>query len=398
MKTLWVVGGGAEAVPGIQRAKAMGLHVVVSDGSPHAPGFAVADECITASTYDVEATVRMARAYSYKQKIDGVIALVADVPVTVASVAAEFGLPGLPLDVARLGADKLAMKAKLRSLGILTSDGFEVTSAEHLRRITYGGPMDNPSIEWPFLVKPVDSRGARGVIRMLQDVDPTWAYVTAHSYSPTGRVMAEHWLDGPQISTETVNLPDGCRTPGFLDRNYSRLDEFEPFVVEDGADAPTRLSDQDKRQVTLATEIAVRSLVGNVPCTVKGDVALVERYETEAGGGPVKRVVIIELALRLSGGYMSSQLVPINTGVDLVGAAIKIALGEPVSLEDVTPVSDIPAAIRYDIPPGCTNHPERKRHVIAAGGDPGDAIRAAEHAVQQERATGQLIALSPYEA
>ena len=39
-RTLWIVSGGAEAVPGIQRAKAMGLHVVVSDMNPGAPGFA----------------------------------------------------------------------------------------------------------------------------------------------------------------------------------------------------------------------------------------------------------------------------------------------------------------------------------------------------------------------
>ena len=37
---LWVVSGGAEAVPGIQHARAMGLHVVVSDANPSAPGLA----------------------------------------------------------------------------------------------------------------------------------------------------------------------------------------------------------------------------------------------------------------------------------------------------------------------------------------------------------------------
>ena len=33
MRTLWIVSGGAEAVPGIRHAKSMGLHVVVSDGN-----------------------------------------------------------------------------------------------------------------------------------------------------------------------------------------------------------------------------------------------------------------------------------------------------------------------------------------------------------------------------
>ena len=38
MKTLLIVGAGLEAVPGIELAKSMGLHTVVSDINPNAPG------------------------------------------------------------------------------------------------------------------------------------------------------------------------------------------------------------------------------------------------------------------------------------------------------------------------------------------------------------------------
>jgi len=60
-RTLLIVSGGAEALPGIRLAKRMGLHVVVSDGSPEAPGLAEADDRLIASTYDVAATVNSAR-------------------------------------------------------------------------------------------------------------------------------------------------------------------------------------------------------------------------------------------------------------------------------------------------------------------------------------------------
>lgn len=53
MKTIWIVSGGFEAVLGIRRAKDMGLHVVVSDGSPKAPGVLLADSFVLTSTYDV---------------------------------------------------------------------------------------------------------------------------------------------------------------------------------------------------------------------------------------------------------------------------------------------------------------------------------------------------------
>src|SRR6202023_1574351 len=47
-KTLLVVGGGIEAIPGLQKAKSLGLYVVVSDANPEAPGFRSADDCIIA--------------------------------------------------------------------------------------------------------------------------------------------------------------------------------------------------------------------------------------------------------------------------------------------------------------------------------------------------------------
>ena len=40
---------------------------------------------------------------------------------------------------------------------------------------------------------------------------------------------------------------------------------------------------------------------------------------------------MIELAARLSGGFFCTREIPLNTGVDFVGAAIKLALGETVA-------------------------------------------------------------------
>src|SRR5437879_2972101 len=78
-RTLWIVSGGAEAVPGIHRARAMGLHVVVSDANPSAPGFAAADEAVRASTYDVDATIAAATKYHKTVRaIDGVMCMAAD--------------------------------------------------------------------------------------------------------------------------------------------------------------------------------------------------------------------------------------------------------------------------------------------------------------------------------
>ena len=87
---------------------------------------------------------------------------------------------------------------------------------------------------------------------------------------------------------------------------------------------------------------------------------------------------MIELALRLSGGYMSTKLIPLMTGVDFIGAAMKLAVGDPVTLADVTPTRSAGAAIRFTIPEGCTCHPERTGFSIGSGLTRDDAIWDAD--------------------
>ena len=55
-KTLLIISGGIEAVDAIKRARDMGLHVVVSDMDPNAPGFAYAHDTLIADVYGAQET------------------------------------------------------------------------------------------------------------------------------------------------------------------------------------------------------------------------------------------------------------------------------------------------------------------------------------------------------
>ena len=80
-RTLLIISGGIESIPCIKRASDMGLHVVVSDGNPNAPGFKYADDVLVASTYDILNTYNLVKNYNEKiRKIDGVICCASDVP------------------------------------------------------------------------------------------------------------------------------------------------------------------------------------------------------------------------------------------------------------------------------------------------------------------------------
>jgi biotin carboxylase len=59
---------------------------------------------------------------------------------------------------------------------------------------------------------------------------------------------------------------------------------------------------------------------------------------------------VIELAARASGGYFCTREIPLNTGVDFIGAVIKLALGEHVDPAELEPKRQTPIVQRYAFP------------------------------------------------
>jgi len=311
----------------------MGLHVVVSDMNPVAPGFKSADDAVVADTYDADGTVAAAVEYhAHKRPIDGVMCMAADVPLTVASVAAALGLPGISVESARLASDKLAMKQAFRRAGIPIPWFEAIASIDELRAAV-------ADRGFPLVLKPIDGRGARGVLRLTERTDLAWALAHATSQSPRGVVMLEEYLEGPQISTEGLLVAGAGTTCGFIDRNYEHLETFAPYIVENGGEQPSALPLPAQRQISTVAMDAGRAM-GIVSGNVKGDMVWTDR-------GPY----VIEIAARLSGGWMSTDQIPLGAGVDLIGCAIRLALGERVPAEDIRPRWHRGVAIRYFFPP-----------------------------------------------
>jgi biotin carboxylase len=331
-KTILIVSGGIEAIPGIARAKELGYRVIVADGNPAAPGFAYADDHILCSTYDAGEMASAAKHYSAtKHRIDGVISIAADVPITVSTVAHEIGLPGHSLETALLSSDKYLMKQRFVEQNIACPWFSMVENTEHLISLVQ-------SRSSKLVIKPVDSRGARGVLLLEPGVDLAMAYQHARENSPTHRVMIEDYLEGPQISTEAILLEDAASCPGFSDRNYEMLETTKPYMIENGGDQPSFLP-QDAQDAIRAITIAAGRALGVISGTVKGDIVLTPT-------GPK----VIEIATRMSGGWFCTDQIPLATGVDFVGIAIRIALGEKVDPLSMHQKFQKGAAVRYFFP------------------------------------------------
>jgi biotin carboxylase len=291
--------------------------------------------------------------------------------------------------------DKLAMKEKFREKGIPIPWFCEVMSAEEVR--------NHLNVYAELIIKPVDSRGARGVQRINKSSDIAEAFNEAKVNSPSFRVMIEEFLTGHQISTESVIFDDQESTPGFSDRNYEFLEKFAPHIIENGGTMPSLLPDADRKAISDLAIAAGRAL-GVSRGTVKGDMILTPE-------GPK----IIELATRLSGGWFATNQITLATGIDLVKMAIRIAIQEPIEVPAKYPECTSAVAIRYYFPlPGrvisitdtkhllqqewvckhdiyvkegdiiepVTNHTKRAGYVITIGKDRAEAVQRAESVAQ----------------
>ena len=247
-ETILFVGGGLETLPGVETAKSMGLSVIVSDINPEAPCVKIADHFILADTYNVDQTlVGVHQFVTDHGRLDAVMCLATDVPLTVASVAAEFELMGIPVSAAKAVSDKIIMKDLFHAKKLPVPWYSEVNDVQHLYSI-----IEQKGL--PLIIKPVDSRGARGVLRITRETDLDWAFDTALGYSPTNRVMIERYLDGPQISTEALVIDGKVYTLGVSDRNYEFLEKYSPHIIENGGSLPSNLPPRDLGKVVSVFE------------------------------------------------------------------------------------------------------------------------------------------------
>ena len=305
-KTIMIIGAGILQAPAITIAKEMGLLTVVSDYNPDAYGMKLADFPIVMSTRDVDGTVRVAKDFVKSRPIHGVITVGTDASLTVAAVQHALDLPGNRIDVAEATTNKIKMRSRLREHG--------VPEPEFYSCWTYNDVVKTSErLGFPFVIKPADNMGARGVIKVEKPEVIRFAYERAKNASPRGEIITEGFMDGPELSIDALVWKDEIYITGVADR----IIEFPPYFVETGHIMPTNLPDKMIQDGVEVFKKGIRAL-GIEIGAAKGDIKL-----TTNGA------MVGEIASRLSGGFMSAYTYPYASGVNLIRAAIIIALGEP---------------------------------------------------------------------
>lgn len=321
-KKIMILGASILQLPAIEKARELGLETVVVDMNPEAIGFNVEGiEKEVISTIDVPSIVAAAK----KHHIDGIMTLATDMPMrAVAAVAREMNLIGIDDDTALKATNKAEMRAALKECGVPIPKFFKVTNEEEYKTAV-------KHFNVPFIVKPVDSSGSRGIFEVIDIADQKLideAYRYCRPYSRVGNVIVEEYMSGHEVSVETLSIDGVCHVIQITDK----LTTGAPHYVEIGHSQPTRLGKET------AEKIAEVAKAANKAIGIKNGPSHTEIIVTAEGPK------IVELGARLGGDNINTHLVPLSTGVNIVECCIRIALGER---PDITPKHQKGAAIRY---------------------------------------------------
>lgn len=324
MKKLLIIGASILQLPAIKKAKEMGYYVGVIDFDPNAIGIPFADEYFNVSTIDIEGVVKTAEDF----KPQGIMTLATDMPMrSIAAACEKLGLSGISFKTAVKSTDKGEM-----------IKCFEENGVEHpwYHIISSVAELDSKidKITYPCISKPTDNSGSRGVMLIHNEQELREAVNYSSSNGRSGSVIVEEYMQGPEVSVEIITI-DG--EPNVL-QVTDKLTTGAPHFVEMGHSQPSRLDEKDLSKIRDLACRAVRAVgIENGP-------AHVEIILTKEGPK------MVELGARMGGDCITTHLVPLSTGIDMIEATIKIACGEK---PDIEPKFKKGSAIRFiDAPIG----------------------------------------------
>ena len=324
MKKVLIIGASILQLPAIQKAKELGYYVGVADYNPEAIGIPYADEYFNVSTIDIDGVVEVAKRF----KPNGIMTLATDMPMrAVAAACRELGLPGISPDTALKATDKAEMIKAFETHGVEHPWYYVVSDRSVFDLIVR-------QASYPCIIKPTDNAGSRGVVLCHDKSELIKGYEYASHESRGGTVIIEEYLQGPEFSVE-VMVVDGA--PHIL-QITDKITTGAPHFVEMGHTQPTSQPQNVQEKIKDLACRAVKAVGINV------GPAHVEMILTEQGPK------MVELGARMGGDCITTHLVPLSTGVDMVAATIKLACGEEA---DIEPKWCKGSAIRYfDTPAG----------------------------------------------
>lgn len=310
MKSIMILGAGPLQVPAIKVIKNLGYKVIACDYDKDAVGFKYADVPLIVSTIDRKAVLEQARIYNP----DYILTSTSDAPVKTVAYVSE--ILGKKIDISYKDAICATEKDSMRK-----------------RLLEYEVPIPKFYICYNFndftnalkeingfcVVKPSDNAASRGVKLFdstLSLEKQREQYEYTKSYSRNGLVLVEEFMKGTEVSVEGLIQNKILYVVTITDKITTPL----PYFVEIGHSEPSSLSKDIQKEIIEVARKATKA-IGIINGSCHAELIITNE-------GPK----IVEIAARLGGDYITSKLVPLSTGVDMIKNSVLLAIGNDIDL------------------------------------------------------------------
>jgi carbamoyl-phosphate synthase large subunit len=303
-KTLMIVGASEWQVPIIKKAKNLGLRVLNSGPYQTSPGFEYSDVNLIADVLDKDKNLQ----FALKNRVDGILTDQTDIAVpTVAYIAERLNLPGIGIEVAK----KFTNKYEMRNLCL--NNGFPSPSF-HLCKSVGDAFNFMHQKGLPFVLKPPANQSSRGVIKITHKDQVYSGYQRASSFTMDGTVLIESFIEGPELTIE------GIKTHS---KHYCLATSFKKHFVHNPMVASELRYSFGRKDINYKVLYNQHNRLIEL---MKLPFGLTHaEYKCQDG-----KFYLIEVAARGGGTKISSDLVPLISGIDTNERLITMALGDHI--------------------------------------------------------------------
>ncbi|WP_455085199.1 ATP-grasp domain-containing protein [Prevotella nigrescens] len=309
MKRLMLLGGIRYLLPVIKAAHHHGYYVITVDYVPDNIAHKYSDEFHNVSILNKDAVLNLAQ----ELKINGILSFGVDPGVVTAAYVAE--KMNLPFQCSYKSACILQDKSRFRQF--LKDNNFNVPNAKGYSS-KEEAIDDMEYYNWPVIVKPVDSAGSKGVMRVDDISQLSSAIDYALSESHNGHFIIEDFLEkeGNSSDCDSFTVDGKLVFCSFNDQLFDTkaINPYTPAAFIWPSTMPqwaqNELFSELQRLMTL---LNVKTGVYNIETRLCKD------------GKPY----IMEVSPR-GGGNRLSEMMKYISGQDLIDNCVRAAVGEPI--------------------------------------------------------------------
>lgn len=249
-------------------------------------------------------------------------------PCGVASICSEIAMHpmnfllrklGIPCNSQRtetLTTHKFLMRQAMKDGGVDSPNFMLVKKGDDINTISTAVKR----FTFPLIIKPCDLSSSRGVFKInsLENLREGIDY--AMSWSETGEAILEEFIEGQEYSGESIAYNGKYRLLAITEKYTTGA----PHFVETGHRQPARLSKDMAHYVEDTLYQAFKSLGIQYG-------AIHPEFRITPDG----RVLFMEIATRMGGDCIGTDLVPLSTGYDFMRMVIDIGCGNPPCFDKI---------------------------------------------------------------